>query len=650
MDRSESAERTQPIEYWSQLSAQSEKSGNYLGACDNALLGLEQHPEARELQYRAILNLSRTGANRRAQQLWARYRLQANLDQQSPDGKLEENIAALGARLDREEAFASAAAQRAAKLKKAAEHYESIYRRSASTFLGINAAVLHELSGASGRAKEIAGRIVADCAKSKPQSQEDAYQLAADRAAASLVLDDLDDARKSIEQAAALSTNAASIASTRKQLILICDHKRIDRGIIAPLRNRAVIHYTGHMIAPAGAPGRFPAHAEARAASEIQSELASYDVGYGYGSLACGADILVVEALLGRQAEVDVVLPFETASFLKELVANGGPSWLERFERHVKQVRVINATEGEYVGDAEVFAYASRLAMGLAMLRAQHLSSEPIQLAVWDGRETGEKAGTFADIRAWQSHGLKTVTIGSDGNLAANATTAAPRRQPRRPLPPRIVRAIMFGDFHGFSKLSDRQMLSFYEHTMACVAAILDKYAGDIATQNTWGDGLYVVFNELGAAARCALEIQSALAEARSRFAWLAQNARAAARLGRRRDIRGPGSGSEIAFIHRQAHQPHGEARAKHPARRSLCHGGFCRLIHVARPPGTDLRIRRHDESRERLRAPARLSVAAPRLYGFRSATWQPMTNRGQSTIICFGSQAGGGSWRPRVY
>jgi class 3 adenylate cyclase len=513
MEISETAQGTQPAEYWSQLSAQSEKSGNYLGACDNALLGLEQHPEARELQYRAILNLSRTGANRRARQLWARCRLQANLDEEARDGNLEENIAALGARLDREEAFASDTAQRAAKLKKAAEHYESIYQRSESTFLGINAAVLHELSGASVRAKEIAGRIVAACAKSKPQSQEDAYQLAADRAAASLLLDDLDDAQRAIENAAALSANAASIASTRKQLILICDHKRIDRGIIALLRNRAVIHYTGHMIAPEGAPGRFPAHAEARVAREIQSGLASYDVGYGYGSLACGADMLVVEALLERKAEVDAVLPFETASFLKESVANGGPSWLERFERYVKQVRVINATEGEYVGDAEVFAYASRLAMGLAMLRAQHLSSEPIQLAVWDGCETNEKAGTFADIQAWQSHGLKTVTIGSDGNLAENDTKATPQQQSHRPLPPRIVRAIMFGDFHGFSKLSDRQMLSFYEHAMACIAAVLDKYAGDIAAQNTWGDGLYVVFNELGAAARCALEIQSALAE-----------------------------------------------------------------------------------------------------------------------------------------
>src|ERR1700681_3807144 len=146
MDRSESGEHSQPIEDWSQLSAQGERSGKYLGACDTALLGLEQHPESRELQYRAILNLSRAGAHRRARQLWSRYRLQPNFEAAPADGNFEENVAALGARLDREEAIASAAAQRAAKLKKAAEHYESVYRRMGSTFLGINAAVLHELS------------------------------------------------------------------------------------------------------------------------------------------------------------------------------------------------------------------------------------------------------------------------------------------------------------------------------------------------------------------------------------------------------------------------------------------------------------------------------------------------------------------------
>lgn len=512
MDVADPVEHLRPIEYWSQLSAKRENSGDYLGACDAALLGLEHHPTCRDLQYRAILNLSRTGANKRAQQLWSHYRLQPDFDRPSVDGHFEENIAALGARLDREAAYAADAAQRPARLNKAAEHYEAIYRRTASTFLGINAAVLHEMSGDFARAQEIAMAIVGQCAKSNPQSQDDAYQLAADRAAASLLLDDLDDTRAAIEEAALLSSSAAAIASTRKQLIQICNHKRLDRSIVAPLRNRAIIHYTGHIIAPEGAAGRFPARAEARVAADIRSELARRDVGYGYGSLACGADTLIVEALFERGAEVDVVLPFETQTFVKKSVAVGGANWPERFENCLKQVRLIHATEGEYVGDSEVFAYASRLAMGLAILRAQQLSSEAIQLAVWDGQETAEKAGSFADIQMWQRQGLKTVTIGSDGNLGVNGVKHAEPESGSHTLPARKVRAIMFGDFHGFSLLSDRQLLTFYSQVMQWVAAVLDTFPGDIAARNTWGDGLFVVFEDLGAAARCAMQIQTILA------------------------------------------------------------------------------------------------------------------------------------------
>jgi adenylate cyclase len=512
MDASEPIEPVQPIEYWTQLSDTWEASGNYLGGCDAALLGLEQHPESRELQYRAILNLSRAGANKRARQLWLQYRLQSDLDKPSCRGDLEENIAALGARLDREEAYVAAPSQQRSRLKRAAQHYESIYMRTINTFPGINAAVLHEMSGQSTRAKEIAAHVVRECAKTNPQSNEDAYQLAADRAAASLLLGDLNDAQIAVEHAAALAVNAAAVASTRKQLIQICDQVGIDHAIISALRNRTVIHYAGHMIAPDGTPGRFPAEAEAQVARRIQCELASHNVGYGYGSLACGADTLIVEALLGRHAEVDVVLPFETDSFLKESVANGGTEWLERFDRCLKQIRVMHATNSEFVGDPEVFAYASQLAMGLAMLRAKQLSSNVIQLAVWDGQETSESAGTFADIQAWQAHGLKTITISSEGNLPANFTKPEDQRQISQPFPPRKVRAIMFGDFQGFGRLNDRQMLTFNEHVMVRVASVLDRFSRNIVTKNTWGDGIFLVFAELGSAARCALDIQSALA------------------------------------------------------------------------------------------------------------------------------------------
>jgi class 3 adenylate cyclase len=511
MHTAESSEVSQAVEDWTRLSDKWEALGNYLGACDAALLGLEQHPEARELQYRAVLNLSRIGANKRARQLWLYYRLQPNLEDSSFRGGLEENIAALGARLDREEAYVDDSAQRAIKLKGAAQHYEAVYKQSTGTFPGINAAVLHELSGNSARACELAAHVARESSEVNPKSEEDAYQLAADRAAANLLLGDLDEAQTAIENAAALAGNAMAIASTRKQLIQICNYKGIDQAIVSGLRNRTVIHYTGHMISPEGIPGRFPAQAEAQVADRIRLELANHNVGYGYGSLACGADTLIVQALLDRDGEVSAVLPFEPDSFLRESVACGGAKWPKRFDKCLKRVEVIHATDGEF-GDPEVFAYASRLAMGLAITRAQQLCSEVIQLAVWDGQESNERAGTFADVQVWRSHNLKTVTISSEGNLPADASGAEQRQQAFRLMPPRKVRAIMFGDFYGFSRLSDKQMLTFYDHVADRVASVIDKYASEIVARNTWGDGVFLVFSELGSAARCALDLQSELA------------------------------------------------------------------------------------------------------------------------------------------
>jgi hypothetical protein len=147
---------------------------------------------------------------------------------------------------------------------------------------------------------------------------------------------------------------------------------------------------------------------------------------------------------------------------------------------------------------ATISGPASRLAMGLAIVRAQQLCAEVIQLAVWDGQESRESAGTFADIQLWRDHNLKTVAISSEGNLPSDWPSIEQRRQAVRRLPPRKVRAIMFGDFHGFSRLDDQQMLTFYDHVMDRVASVLDKYAGEIVTRNTWGDGLFLVFSDLG--------------------------------------------------------------------------------------------------------------------------------------------------------
>jgi class 3 adenylate cyclase len=73
---------------------------------------------------------------------------------------------------------------------------------------------------------------------------------------------------------------------------------------------------------------------------------------------------------------------------------------------------------------------------------------------------------------------------------------------------------MLFGDIKGFSKLTDRQMPAFVEVVLGAMAAALKPFAADIEFRNTWGDGIFLVFADPRAAARCGLALQDAIGAA----------------------------------------------------------------------------------------------------------------------------------------
>jgi class 3 adenylate cyclase len=75
----------------------------------------------------------------------------------------------------------------------------------------------------------------------------------------------------------------------------------------------------------------------------------------------------------------------------------------------------------------------------------------------------------------------------------------------------RDTRAMLFGDIHGFSKLSDAQLPIFAEKLMGTLGEVARRYKQHVAFVNTWGDGIFVVFRDAGRAAACALEMQDAM-------------------------------------------------------------------------------------------------------------------------------------------
>lgn len=66
--------------------------------------------------------------------------------------------------------------------------------------------------------------------------------------------------------------------------------------------------------------------------------------------------------------------------------------------------------------------------------------------------------------------------------------------------------SLLFADTHGFSKLSSFQIGQYVTQVLPIIARILDSHKPVAA--NTWGDGLFVAFNDASEAAQCALDLR----------------------------------------------------------------------------------------------------------------------------------------------
>ena len=486
-----------PATDWLEAVKDAERRGELLTAVDLAEQGLAERPDDLWLKHRAVLALARAGATEEAARRFERYGLQATD---------EDDIAALGARIAKDIALETTEEGRRAETVRALALYRSIHARTGGYYAAINAATLSLVAGQPEQARLLA-RAALDALAA---NDERSYYAAATEGEAHLLLGDERAARRALERAASLhGGDYSSLATTRRQLRLVCALTGTDPAIIRILAGPGVAHFCGHRIAAVGAPGRFPAAAEQGVADRIDAELTRDTPRYAYGSLASGADIMWAEALLARGAELHIVLPFVRDAFIKSSVASSGRGWVERFDRCLDAAfNVTYATDNAFVPDDALFRYAGELAMGLALLRARYLDADVRQLAVWDGKPDLGDAGTAFDVATWRATRRAVSVIPTGPSGPANPVTAGGASGPRG----RVVRALIFADVKGFSKLADEQVPLVLQHVLSAFATVLERYDGAIEHRNTWGDALYVVLTDTVLAAECALELQQAIA------------------------------------------------------------------------------------------------------------------------------------------
>ena len=266
--------------------------------------------------------------------------------------------------------------------------------------------------------------------------------------------------------------------------------------------------YCGHMFTGGS-------EADAALSARIKEAVSAHNVRIGYGPLACGADILIAEAILAAGGELQAVLPFAEDDFIKESVLCGGEQWLPRYHACKDQASATHfATPGAYVGDDNQFAYNTRLAMGLASLRGLENNAEIIQLAVISDKfrsySTTGLAGTVADIGIWRALGHETVAIPA-GDVIRNLTF--PPKPQIGDGTKREIRSIIFADYKGFSRLGERELPLFMHEVMGRMSQVLDKYGDHVEFRNTWGDAIYAIVDEPRHASALALDLQIALAD-----------------------------------------------------------------------------------------------------------------------------------------
>ena len=482
--------------------------GEPLLAYNTVALGLRLWPEDLRLRQLMGIALARSGAVRRA------YKWLKNLrDGGARDG---ETLGPL-ARTQKDLAYLTRSPQsRHRHLTAAFEIYEAAYREAlerSSTedayYTGINAAAVALLLNDGRTASAIAREVRRLCDEALQTSHgESEYWLRATLAESDLILGNLELARTEYAQASAHSGRRyGDISSTRRQARLLLEHLGeptdwLEEALAIP----PVLLFTGHMLdRPDRETPRFPPDMTEAVAERIRLEIQRIAPVAAYGSAACGADILCLEAVREAGGEIHIVLPFPPDEFRRasvDFLPEG--EWGHRFDRLIEAADEIHTVSEHYAtGSESTFEYTNLVLSGLGMLRADMLGTSVAGLAVWDGARGDGPGGTGTVVDLWRDHDFDVVRI--DPTSPADAATplgpaiGMPASAGARPSAygslTHEIKSMLFADAVGYSGLTEDQIPIFIKEFLGTIAELNRAISPGPIHMEVAGDGLYMVFD-----------------------------------------------------------------------------------------------------------------------------------------------------------
>jgi len=156
------------------------------------------------------------------------------------------------------------------------------------------------------------------------------------------------------------------------------------------------------------------------------------------------------------------------------------------------------------------YEYGFRWLDGAAAVKADELETELIAVALWNGIDGDGPGGTSWSVDHWRQAGRRIELIDMP-QPETSTSAAAVGAQPGEPddrvgFDPQIV-GLLFADVKGFSALKDDEIPRFVDRVLGAIAEEVARSPRPPLISNTWGDGLYLVFDGIRETGEFALRL-----------------------------------------------------------------------------------------------------------------------------------------------
>lgn len=396
---------------------------------------------------------------------------------------------------------------------KAHKYYELAYKLEHRIWTGINYASLLLVSGKNEQAIKIAEDVIRHC------SGEDFWTFAT-MGEAYLIKREIDKAVECYTRAIDVGSNAyGDLCSTWSNAKLVLQELDLDHDEWARVYKcfpiPKIVLFKGHMMDDSDAEfERFPARLEQQVRdklSEILEKLGTIEV---YASAANGSDIIFLEEVSRLGHDYHIVLPFDKELFIETSVrSDSDDNWESRFEFLIDNAKSVTiASNRRAKPDDTYYEFANKVMNGLARLRAKQLQTDIYPVAVWDPYSDSKVGITTALLQEWQDRysNFECVELTQfDRKVRPKGKPFSISSRERR----YTVKAILFADTVGYSKLGEEEYPFFEEKFWSIAGQIADQGNYDIDLRNTWGDAIFMVFPDVAQAGHFALELAEKVTE-----------------------------------------------------------------------------------------------------------------------------------------